>query len=110
MGRFEGGGKKDFVLPTIIRIYTNKSIYSLWTGIIHRKIHVLFQLFEKGIADNVNDYSTWYANAVIGKQPVTQSGYELTRALPDNLISSLPGIEELEAELGGMHKEESGDE
>ncbi|KCZ72786.1 hypothetical protein ANME2D_01221 [Candidatus Methanoperedens nitroreducens] len=38
------------------------------------------------------------------------SGYELTRALPENLRSSLPGVEELEAEPGGIHKEESGDE
>jgi len=38
------------------------------------------------------------------------SMYELTRTLPENLISSLPSIEELEAELGGIHKEESGDE
>jgi len=38
------------------------------------------------------------------------SKYELTRTLPENLISSLAGIEELEAELGGIHKEECGDE
>jgi hypothetical protein len=66
------------------------------------------------------------ANAAIVKQPVSQfddsvrfwyihkpigiSGYELTCPLPDSLRSSLPGIEELEAELGGIHKEESGDE
>ncbi|SNQ60072.1 hypothetical protein [Candidatus Methanoperedens nitratireducens] len=45
-------------------------------------------------------------------QPMAKlpSGYELTRALPENLISSLPGIEELEAEPGGIHKEENGDE
>ena len=35
---------------------------------------------------------------------------ELTRALPETLRSSLPNIEELEAELGGSHQEESGDE
>ena len=29
------------------------------------------------------------------------SDYELTRALPDNLKSSLPSIEEIEAELSG---------
>ena len=38
------------------------------------------------------------------------SEYELTRALPENLISSLLSIEELEAELSGVHQEESGDE
>jgi hypothetical protein len=38
------------------------------------------------------------------------SKYELNRTLPVNLISSLPGIEELEAELGGIHHEDSGDE
>ena len=35
---------------------------------------------------------------------------ELTRALPENLRSGLPSIEELEAELGGIQQEESGDE
>ncbi len=43
-------------------------------------------------------------------KPIGISEYELTCALPDNLRSSLPSIEELEAELGGIHKEESGDE
>ena len=38
------------------------------------------------------------------------SEYELTRALPENLRYSLPSIEELEAELSGIHQEESGDE
>jgi len=69
---------------------------------------------------------TFCVNAAIMKPPVSQfegsvrfwsihkpigiSEYELTRTLPENLISSLPSIEELEAELGGIHKEESGDE
>jgi len=35
---------------------------------------------------------------------------ELTRAHPENLKSSLPSIEEPEAELGGIHQEVSGDE
>ncbi len=35
---------------------------------------------------------------------------ELTRAHPENLKSSLQSIEELEAELSGMHQEDSGDE
>jgi len=35
------------------------------------------------------------------QKPIGVSDYELTRALPDNLKSSLPTIEELEAELGG---------
>ncbi len=72
------------------------------------------------------DKATLCVNASIMKQPVSQfddslrfwyihkpigiSEYELTRALPDNLRPSLPSIEELEAELGGIHKEESGDE
>lgn len=34
-------------------------------------------------------------------KPIGVSEYELTRALPDNLKSSLPSIEEIEAELGG---------
>ena len=33
------------------------------------------------------------------QQPIGVSDYELTRALPDNLKTSLPSIEELEAEL-----------
>lgn len=33
------------------------------------------------------------------KKPIGVSDYELTRALPENLKSSLPSIEELEAEL-----------
>lgn len=35
---------------------------------------------------------------------------ELTRTLPENLKSSLPRIEELEAKLSGIHQEEGGDE
>jgi hypothetical protein len=35
------------------------------------------------------------------QKPIGVSDYELTRALPDNLKSSLPTIEELEAELSG---------
>jgi len=34
-------------------------------------------------------------------KPIGISEYELTRSLPDNLKSSLPSIEEIEAELGG---------
>ncbi len=50
-----------------------------------------------------------YALCDINK-PIGISEYELTRALPENLKSSLPSIEELEAELSGIHQEESGDE
>jgi predicted nuclease of restriction endonuclease-like (RecB) superfamily len=50
-----------------------------------------------------------YALCGINK-PIGISEYELTRALPENLRSSLPSIEELEAELGGIQQEESGDE
>lgn len=39
-------------------------------------------------------------------KPIGISEYELTRALPDNLKSSLPSIEEIEAELGGNDKNE----
>ena len=49
-----------------------------------------------------------YALCDINK-PIGISEYELTRALPENLKSSLPSIEELEAELGRIHQEESGD-
>lgn len=35
---------------------------------------------------------------------------ETPRALPEKLRSSLLSIEELEAELGGVHQEDSGDE
>ena len=55
----------------------------------------------------------WYQNIYIFlQQPVAKlpSECELTRALPEKLRSSLPSIEELEAELGGIHLEESGDE
>jgi hypothetical protein len=34
-------------------------------------------------------------------KPVGVSEYQLTQSLPDNLKSSLPGIEEIEAELSG---------
>ena len=39
-------------------------------------------------------------------KPIGVSDYELTRALPDNLKSSLPSIEKIEAELSeGMGDE-----
>ncbi|MDF1533431.1 MAG: DUF1016 domain-containing protein [Methanosarcinaceae archaeon] len=41
-------------------------------------------------------------------KPMGVSTYQLMHALPENLRSSLPSIEELEAELSGMH-EESGE-
>lgn len=43
----------------------------------------------------------------VAKMP---SMYELTHTLPENLKSSLLSIEELEKELGGIYKEEIGDE
>ena len=55
----------------------------------------------------------WHQNLdIFLPQPVAKlpSEYELTRALPENLKSSLPSIEELEAELSGIHQEDSGDE
>ena len=51
------------------------------------------------------EYALWDIN-----KPIGISEYELTRALPENLRSSLPSIEELEAELGRIHQEESSDE
>ncbi len=47
------------------------------------------------------------------QKPIGVSEYELTRALPDNLKSSLPTVEEIEAELSGeiqgVMEGESGD-
>lgn len=43
-------------------------------------------------------------------KPIGVSEYELTQALPENLKSSLPSIEEIEAELGGTYQEASYDE
>src|SRR3990167_1980302 len=40
-------------------------------------------------------------------KPIGISEYELTRALPENLKSSLPSIEEIEAELGGTREAEN---
>lgn len=42
-------------------------------------------------------------------KPMGVSTYQLMHALPENLRSSLPSIEELEAELSGIHQEESGE-
>lgn len=41
------------------------------------------------------------------KQPIGISEYELTRALPENLQSSLPSIEAIEAELSGLENPDS---
>ncbi len=43
-------------------------------------------------------------------KPIGISEYEFTRALPENLKSSLPSIEEIETELEGIEKKENGDE
>jgi len=43
-------------------------------------------------------------------KPMGVSTYQLMHALPENLKSSLPSIEELETELSGIHQEESDDE
>jgi predicted nuclease of restriction endonuclease-like (RecB) superfamily len=40
------------------------------------------------------------------QQPIGVSAYDLTRALPDELKSSLPSIEEIEAELGSSPQSE----
>ena len=50
-----------------------------------------------------------YALSDIHK-PIGVSEYQLTQLLPENLKSSLPSIEEIEAELGRTHEEECGDE
>jgi len=39
------------------------------------------------------------------QNPIGVSEYELTRALPDDLKSSLPTVEEIEAELSGDLRE-----
>ena len=41
-------------------------------------------------------------------KPMGVSTYQLMHALPENLKSNLPSIEELEAELSGIHQEENG--
>ena len=41
-------------------------------------------------------------------KPIGVSEYELTRALPENLKSSLPSIEEIEAELAKAEIPEGG--
>ena len=46
-----------------------------------------------------------YALRDINK-PIGISEYELTRALPDNLKSSLPSVEEIEAELSDLPDED----
>lgn len=43
-------------------------------------------------------------------KPIGVSEYQLTQLLPENLKSSLPSIEEIEAELGGMKDTGGGDE
>ncbi|WP_233208255.1 PDDEXK nuclease domain-containing protein [Pollutimonas subterranea] len=37
-------------------------------------------------------------------KPIGVSSFELTRALPDTLQTSLPSIEQIERELGGEHE------
>lgn len=51
------------------------------------------------LCESKNKVFAEYALRDINK-PIGVSEYELTRALPDNLKSSLPSIEEIEAELG----------
>ncbi len=50
-----------------------------------------------------------YALRDINK-PIGVSEFELTRALPKNLKSSLPSIEDIEAELGAVKEAGDGDE
>ena len=42
-----------------------------------------------------------------GKGAPRSTGYQLTRALPKDLASSLPSIEDIEAEMMGSMKAES---
>lgn len=44
-----------------------------------------------------------YALRVVGN-PIGVAGFDLTRALPETLQSSLPSIEQIEQELGGEHE------
>lgn len=52
-----------------------------------------------------NKFEAEYALKGIDK-PIGISEYELTKAIPDNLKSNLPSIQELEAELNEMEKRE----
>ena len=54
--------------------------------------------------------ATAYPNETFMQQVAAQIVWYNNSALPENLRYSLPSIEELEAELGGIHQEESGDE
>ncbi|MCK5722196.1 MAG: hypothetical protein KAI84_06630 [Gammaproteobacteria bacterium] len=54
--------------------------------------------------------ATTYSNETFMQQVAAQIVWYNNSALPENLRYSLPSIEELEAELGGIHQEESGDE
>lgn len=60
------------------------------------------------LCKNQNRIVAEYALRDMNK-PMGVSTYQLMHALPENLRSSLPSIEELEAELSGIHQEESGE-
>ena len=61
------------------------------------------------ICKSKNDMVVEYALKDIHK-PIGVSEYIITKNLPENLKSSLPSIEELEAELSRIHQGESNDE
>lgn len=70
----------------------------------HRAKPEISVLFASSVVDHpgIIPYNEYEAEAAIGKHLVSQYWYELILALPENLISSMPGIEELEAEPGGI--------
>ncbi|WKZ21016.1 MAG: PDDEXK nuclease domain-containing protein [Candidatus Brocadiaceae baterium WH-1] len=55
------------------------------------------------ICKSKNDTVVEYALKDVHK-PIGVSEYTITRSLPDEFKSSLPSIEEIEAELGGVDK------
>jgi predicted nuclease of restriction endonuclease-like (RecB) superfamily len=91
----EYAGKLNFYLSAVDDVLRQESYDQPSVGIL------LCKTQNKIIAE--------YALRDMNK-PMGVSTYQLMHALPENLKSSLPSIEELEAELSGIHLEESGDE
>jgi hypothetical protein len=63
---------------------------------LYRNIAKVGMLICKSKKKTVMEYSLKNMN-----KPIGVSEYQVTKALPDELKSSLPTIEEIEAELGG---------
>ena len=91
----EYAGKLNFYLSAVDDLLRQESYDQPSVGIL------LCKTQNKIVAD----YSLRDMN-----KPMGVSTYQLMHALPENLRSSLPSIEELEAELSGIHQEESGEE